>query len=92
MLRFKVLIILYFIFKLTVDGFYLNSNPMDNLNVKSSILETINMKSGPMGQCLKFWYNINGIASGTLNVKLLFNNTEFLVFTKSEKMGGNCVC
>lgn len=45
------------------------------------------MKSGATGQCLKFWYNINGITPGSFNVKLVFNNTEYVVFTKSENIG-----
>lgn len=51
------------------------------------MLETTQMKSGPTGQCLIFWYNINGITAGKFNVKLILNNTEYVVFTKSENIG-----
>ena len=75
------------IFVVIIDGFYLYSNPSILLNDGKSTLETGQLKSTTSGQCLKFWYNINGKTPGTFNVKLLLNNTEFVLFTKSETLG-----
>lgn len=66
---------------------YLYSNPINSQKSKISYFETFPLKSNPGGQCLRFWYNINGITPGTFNVKLIIENKELVVFTRAETLG-----
>ena len=71
-----------------LDGIYLNTDPANILTEGKSVLESTFIKSGPTGQCIQFWYNTNGKIPGTFNVKLVFNDTEYVVWSTSENKGG----
>ena len=79
------MITIFFVF---LDGIYLNTDPANILTDGKSVLESTFIKSGPTGQCIQFWYNTNGKTPGKFNVKLVFNDTEYVVWSTSENTGG----